>query len=168
MIETQRLILRPFAPQDEDAFIRGIADGELRRMYGFPAELSEEKSRRIFARFSTLPAYGLVRKADGALIGFLLDVAPELPENMLHALPEGGRTLAYATFPPYQRQGYMREALTVLMKDRFRANGVPYLHCGHFPGNEPSQRLLRALGFMAHGQHALGKATIIDEIRFPK
>ncbi len=99
MIETKRLVLRPLAPQDEEAFIRGIADEELRRMYGFPAELSEERARRIFARFSVLPAYGLVRKTDSALVGFLLDVAPELPEEMLRSLPEGGRTLAYATFP---------------------------------------------------------------------
>lgn len=169
MIETTRLMLRPLSPRDEDAFLVGISDDELRRLYRFPAELSEDTARRIFAHFSSLPtAYGLVRKADEALVGFLLDVPSELPEAMLRSLPEGGRTLAFATFPPYQRQGYMREALTVLMKDRFRANGVPYLHCGHFPGNEPSQRLLRALGFMVHGQHALGKATIIDEIRFPK
>lgn len=166
MIETQRLILRPFAPQDEDAFIRGIADGELRRMYGFPAELSEERSRRIFARFSTLPAYGLVRKADGALIGFLLDVAPELPEDMLHALPEGGRTLAYATFPPCQRQGYMREALTALIEGHFHSSSTPYIHCGHFPFNSPSEALLRSLGFTVYGQHALGTATVMDEIRF--
>ena len=168
-METERLIVRHLSPQDEAAFLSGIGDRELRRMYGLPLELSEERARQIFQRFSALPAaYGLIRKADDALIGFLLDVPSELPEVMLRSLPEDGRTLAFATFPPYQRQGYMREALTVLMKDRFRANGVPYLHCGHFPGNEPSQRLLRALGFMAHGQHALGKATIIDEIRFPK
>ena len=49
MIETKRLVLRPLAPQDEEAFLRGIAVDELRRMYGFPAELSEERGRRIFA-----------------------------------------------------------------------------------------------------------------------
>ncbi len=168
MIETKRLMLRPLSPRDEDAFLIGISDDELRRLYGFPAELSEDTARRIFAHFSSLPtAYGLVRKADEALVGFLLDVPSELPEAMLRSLPEGGRTLAYATFPPYQRQGYMREALTALMEDRFRANDTPYLHCGHFPCNAPSQCLLRALGFVAHGQHALGKAIIMDEIRFP-
>ena len=168
MIETTRLMLRPLSPRDEDAFLVGISDNELRRLYGFSAELSEDTARRIFARFSSLPtAYGLVRKADEALVGFLLDVPSELPEAMLCSLPEGGRTLAYATFPPYQRQGYMREALMALMEDRLRANDTPYLHCGHFPCNEPSQCLLRALGFVVHGQHALGKATIIDEIRFP-
>ena len=165
MIETKRLVLRPLAPQDEEAFIRGIADEELRRMYGFPAELSEERGRRIFARFSVLPAYGLVRKTDGALVGFLLDVAPELPEEMLRSLPEGGRTLAYATFPLYQRQGYMREALAALIEEHFHSKSTPYIHCGHFPFNEPSEKLLLSLGFTPYVEHALGKATIIDKIR---
>ena len=165
MIETKRLVLRPLAPQDEEAFIRGIADEELRRMYGFPAELSEERGRRIFARFSVLPAYGLVRKTDSALVGFLLDVTPELPEEMLRSLPEGGRTLAYATFPLYQRQGYMREALAALIEEHFHSKSTPYIHCGHFPFNEPSEKLLLSLGFTPYGQHALGKATIIDKIR---
>ena len=166
MIETERLILRPLSPQDEEAFIRGIADDELRRMYGFPAELSEDTARRIFAQFSKQPAFGLVRKTDGALVGFLLDVAPELPEEMLRSLPEGGRTLAYATFPLYQRQGYMREALAALIEEHFHSKSTPYIHCGHFPFNEPSEKLLLSLGVTHYGQHALGKATIIDKIRF--
>ena len=168
MIETQRLILRPLSPQDEKAFIRGIADDELRRMYGFPAELSKDTARRIFAHFSTIPAYGLVRKTDEALIGFLLDVAPELPEDMLHSLPEGGRTLAYATFPPYQRQGYMRETLTAMIEDRFHSGSATFIHCGHFPFNSPSEALLLSLGFKAWGQHALGSAIILDKILFSK
>lgn len=165
MIETKRLILRPLASQDEEAFIRGIADDELRRMYGFPAELSEERARRIFARFSVLSAYGLVRKTDSTLVGFLLDVAPELPEEMLRSLPEGGRTLAYATFPLYQWQGYMREALAALIEEHFHSKSTSFIHCGHFPFNEPSEKLLLSLGFTPYGEHALGKATIIDKIR---
>ena len=167
MIKTKRLVLHPFSPQDEDAFLAGIADDELRRMYGFPAELSEEKARRIFAQFSALPtAYGLVTKTDQSLVGFLLDVPTELPEAMQNSLPSGGRTLAYATFPTYQRQGYMREALAALIDDFSDAKAAPYLHCGHFPFNEPSEKLLHSLGFKPYGQHALGKAMIIDEIHF--
>ncbi len=162
MIETERLILRPFAPQDEVAFLRGIADDELRRMYGFPAELSKDTARRIFAHFSTIPAYGLARKTDEALIGFLLDVAPELPEEMLRALPEGGRTLAYATFPPYQRQGYMRETLSAWIESN--SHSLPYFHCGHFAFNKPSEKLLLSLGFKPYGEHVAGKTVIIDKI----
>ena len=163
-METERLIVRHLSPEDEAAFLSGIGDRELRRMYGLPLELSEERARQIFQRFSALPAaYGLVRKADDALIGFLLDVPSELPEDMQHALPVGGRTLAYATFPPYQRQGFMREALFFMIQ-RHAAN-APYLHCGHFPFNIPSERLLLSLGFQEYGQHALEKVTIIDKIR---
>ena len=163
-METERLIVRHLSPEDEAAFLSGIGDRELRRMYGLPLELSEERARQIFQRFSALPAaYGLIRKADDALIGFLLDVPSELPEDMQHALPVGGRTMAYATFPPYQRQGYMGEALLSMIQRH--AADAPYLHCGHFPFNIPSERLLLSLGFREYGQHASGKVTIIDKIR---
>ena len=135
-------------------------------MYGFPAELSRDTASRIFAQFSSLSiALSLVCKADGAFIGFLLDVPAELPRPMLQTLPEGGRTLAFATFPPYQRQGYMREAIAALMEQHGRAGDASYLHGGHFPFNRPSQRLLAGLGFMPYGQHSVGTRTVIDEIR---
>lgn len=166
MLETERLILRPFSPQDEREFIRGIQDRELRRMYGFPLELSKDTAHRIFAHFSELPtALSLVRNEDNALIGFLLDVSPELPEPMLRTLPEGGRTLAFATFAPYQRQGYMREAIQAVMEQHSSAGDASYLHGGHFPFNIPSQRLLAGLGFKPYGRHTVGSHAVIDAIR---
>ena len=167
MIETERLILRPLTPGDEEAFLSGVADMELRRLYGLPATLDEDTARRLFRQFSSLPAaYGLIRKADGILVGFLLDVPAELPEDMLRTLPQGGRTMAYAVFAPYQRQGYMREALHSLIEVYRQSRSVPYLHGGHFPFNEPSRSLLRSLGFAEHGQHGAGHAAIIDEVLF--
>ena len=166
VLVTKRLNLRPFSPQDEDAFIVGIEDDELRRMYGFPMEMSRETARRIFAHFSALStAFSLVRTADRAMVGFLLDVPSELPEPMLCALPACGRTLAFATFPTFQRQGYMQEAIQAVMEQHFIAKDTPYLHAGHFSFNEPSRRLLVALGFTPYGQHVLGKFSILDEIR---
>ena len=164
-LQTERLTLRLFSPPDEEAFIIGIGDRELRRMYGFPAELSEDTARRIFAHFSELStAMSLIRNGDKALVGFLLDVPAELPEHMLRTLPEGGRTLAFATFVPYQRRGYMREAIRAVLEQHSELKDVPYLHGGHFPFNEPSQRLLAGLGFKTYGQHSIGTHTIMDEI----
>ena len=166
ILHTERLTLRPFSALDEDAFILGIEDRELRRMYGFPLELSKDTARRIFAHFSELPtALSLIRKADGILIGFLLDVPAELPEPMLQTLPEGGRTLAFATFVPYQRQGYMHEAVQAVMEQHTKNRDAAYLHGGHFPFNEPSQRLLAGLGFKPYGRHTVGSHAVIDEIR---
>lgn len=165
ILQTERLTLRPFTPQDEVAFIVGIQDEELRRMYGFPAELSRDTARQIFKHFSNLStALGLIRNEDKGLIGFLLDVPAELSEPMLGTLTEGGRTLAFATFAPYQRQGYMREAIQAVMEQHRKTKEAPYLHCGHFPFNEPSQRLLAALGFTPYGQHTVGTLNILDKI----
>ena len=166
--ETKRLILRPLAAEDEADFLSGVADRELRRLYGFPEELAEDTARRIFTRFTSLSvAWGLVRKVDGCLVGFLLDVPPELPEDMLRALPESGRTLAFAAFRPYQRQGYMREALCALIDRHLQTGDAGFLHAGHFPCNEASCRLLRSLGFREYGRHRLGETVIVDEVWLP-
>lgn len=166
MLQTEHLTLCPFSSKDEDAFFVGIEDTELRRMYGLPEKLSRETAHRIFVQFSGLStALSMVRRRDETMIGFLLDIPAELPEPMLRTLPEGGRTLAFATFVPHRRQGYMREAIAALIEQHSRAGDTPYLHGGHFPFNRPSQRLLAGLGFMLYGQHSVGTCTVIDEIR---
>ncbi len=166
-MDTERLTLRRLSPEDEAAFLTGLEDAELRRLYGFPTELPRETALRIFQQFAALPAaWGIVRREDGALTGFLLDVDLELPEADRRALPEGGRTLAFATFRPYQRQGYMREALRAIIGRHLRAKDAPFLHAGHFPFNGPSRALLQALGFRPYGERRLGTALIVDEILF--
>ena len=165
--ETERLVIRPMRETDEGAFIRGISDPGLRAMYGFPAEMDEELSSRIFRRFCALrDAYTLEDRNTGDTVGFLLDVAPELPEEILAGLPGTGRTLAYAVFPEYQRKGYMREALREHIRRLTETTNTSYIHCGHFPENEPSEKLLRGLGFREYARHTAGNKEIVDEILF--
>ena len=137
-------------------------------MYGLPKDMPSGTASEIFEQFLALPAsYALERKADSAVTGFILDVPPELPEEFLRSLPEGGRTLAYATFPAYQRQGYMREALGAVIRSHFKARTAGFIHCGHFSRNIPSRCLLRSLGFSEYGRHAVRDETVIDEILLP-
>ena len=165
--ETDRLVIRPMRETDEGAFIRGISDPSLRAMYGFPAEMDEDISSRVFRRFCALrDAYTLEDRNTGDMIGFLLDVAPELPEEILAGLPGNGRTLAYAVFPEYQRKGCMREALQEHIRYLSETTDTAYIHCGHFPENEPSEKLLRSLGFREYARHTAGKKEIVDEILF--
>lgn len=164
-MESARLLIRPMEDGDESAFVRGIADRDLRAAYGFPVDMEEDVSVQIFRHFRGLDgALSLVGKESGEMIGFLLDLAPELPEETASSLPEKGRTLAYAVFPPYQRKGYMQEALETLVPELFQA--VEYIHCGHFEENEPSRNLLRKLGFRECARHTAGKKLIVDEILF--
>ena len=167
IIKTARLVIRPMADADEGTFIRGIGDRDLRVMYGFPAEMDESFPSRRFRQFRGLPgAFALEEKETGEMAGFLLDVAPELPEDISGKLPGNGRTLAYAVYPDYQRRGYMREALREYLRCVFETTDTAYIHCGHFPENLPSERLLRGLGFREFARHMAGKKEIVDEILF--
>ena len=164
-MESERLLIRRMEEADESAFTRGIADRALRAAYGFPAEADGEVSRKIFRRFRMLPgAYAMIEKTSDTMIGFLLDVEPELPAETAAGLPGKGRTLAYAVFPPYQRRGYMQEALEAYIPYLLWDTGAAYIHCGHFPENIPSRNLLRKLGFHEYTRHSRGGRIIIDEI----
>ncbi len=164
-MESTRLLIRRMEKVDEASFVSGIADRALRIAYGFPADMEDAVSAKIFERFSGLNnSYSLVEKKTGTMIGFLLEVEPELPENLRTGLPEKGRTLAYAVFPAYQRKGYMLEALQAVIPELFRKAEAEYIHCGHFEENVPSRELLRKLGFREYARHQSRDKLIIDEI----
>ncbi len=162
-MESARLLIRRMEKGDEAAFVSGIADRALRIAYGFPPDMEDQMSSKIFERFSGLESsYSLIEKGTGKMIGFLLEVDPELPEDLRKGLPGTGKTLAYAVFPPYQRMGYMLETLQALIPELFRK--AEYIHCGHFEENIPSWELLRKLGFREHARHQVRDRLIIDEI----
>ena len=164
-MESTRLLIRRMEKGDEASFVSGIADRALRIAYGFPADMDDAVSAKIFERFSGLNnSYSLVEKKTGTVIGFLLEVEPELPENLRTGLPEKGRTLAYAVFPTYQRKGYMLEVLQAVIPELFRKAEAEYIHCGHFEENVPSRELLRKLGFREYARHQSRDKLIIDEI----
>ena len=164
-MESARLLIRRMEKEDESSFVSGIADRALRVAYGFPADMEDTVSAKIFEKFSGLNnSYSLVEKKSRAVIGFLLEVEPELPEDIRAGLPGKGRTLAYAVFPPYQRKGYMLETLKAVIPKLFRKAGAEYVHCGHFEENVPSRELLRKLGFREYASHQNRDKLIIDEI----
>ena len=87
-MESARLLIRPMEDGDESAFVRGIADRDLRAAYGFPVDMEEDVSVQIFRHFRGLNrALSLVGKESGKMIGFLLDLAPELPEETASIIP---------------------------------------------------------------------------------
>ena len=166
-METERLLVRPIRKADESAFAEGTTDRVFRTAYGFPAEMDAEVTGKIFDRFCGMPDSGAItEKATGNMIGFILNVNPEMPEKILAGLPGKGRTLAYAVFPPYQRRGYMKETLETYIRELFRNKDTDYIHCGHFTDNEASRSLLQQLGFHEYARHTAEERVIIDEILF--
>ena len=92
--------------------------------------------------------YVLVFKETGKVIGNLTVGA--VPAD-LSSLPElegkNGRCLSFSISRHYQRKGLMQEAVTAVIDELFRAEGMDYIQCGHFDFNLPSRQLQKKLGF---------------------
>ena len=58
-----------------------------------------------------------------------------------------GASLSFSLSRRYQRQGLMKEALRAVIHELFQAEGLDYLHRGHFDFNLPSAKLQEKLGF---------------------
>lgn len=59
--------------------------------------------------------------------------------------------LGYCAFAPHQRQGLMTEGLRLAIKRVFGAMRLHRVEANIQPGNRPSKRLVRALGFRREG-----------------
>lgn len=86
----------------------------------------------------------ICRRADGAILG-----AVELSE-----IARGRFRSAYLGFhigAPYARQGYMREALALVLRYCFARLRLHRVEANVQPGNRASRALVRQLGFLREG-----------------
>ncbi len=146
ILETDRLILRPWADDDLAPFAALSADPEVMRYY--PSLHSSEQTAKNIARYIEMEQhYGLgkpavVRKSDGAFIGavgFLMCDEPSLP---FHGQFEIGWRLAKA----YWGQGYATEAATAMMDYAFHVKKLEEIIAFTIPINTPSRAVMERLG----------------------
>lgn len=71
----------------------------------------------------------------------------------LEPIAPGGAELGYTVFEPDRGRGYATEAAVALMDWALRAHGVTRFVLSISPGNVPSLRLARRLGFARVGSH---------------
>lgn len=141
-LETERLLLRGFCPQDLDAWASFMADPEVVRfLFGEPQSRSD--SWRMMAATLghwALRGYGMwavERKSDHAFIGRI---------GMLQ--PEGwpGLEIGWTLGRPYWGQGYATEAAAASMRFAFLTQPVERLISCIDPGNTASQAVATRLG----------------------
>jgi ribosomal-protein-alanine N-acetyltransferase len=84
------------------------------------------------------------RKSDGAIVG-VVNVSEIVRAAFQSAY------LGYYAFRPHAGQGYMTEGLALLLRHAFRSLGLHRLEANIQPGNDPSRKLVRRLGFRKEG-----------------
>ena len=143
MLETKRLILRPWVEQDAEYLYAYAKDPEVGPPAGWPPHTSVENSRQIILNvLSAKETYAVCLK-DGTPIG---SVGLHLKTDMTDR--EDECELGYWLGKPFWGQGIIPEASRELLRHAFEDMGMRAVWCGYYEGNEKSHRVQQKLGFV--------------------
>lgn len=152
-LETDRLLLSPFAPEDLDVLHRHLSDAQVMRYY--PSVLSREGSEMWLDRI--LRDYA--ESGFGMLAVRLKETAQFIGQAGIMRRIDGGGThhyLAYLLCREFWDFGYATEAARRLLEFGFEQMGLELIEALVRPENLPSVRVVQRLGMRAAGvtEHA--------------
>ena len=145
VIETERLVLRPWLSSDAAALYALARDPAVGPIAGWPPHKSVEDSSNVIRAVLSAPeTYAVVLRSSGELVGctgFNAGEAASMP------LAEDERELGYWIGKPHWGRGYATEAARALVERGFSVLGLSGIHAGYYDGNDRSGNVLEKLGF---------------------
>ena len=142
VLETERLILRPWEESDAEECYRYAKDDRVGPISGWPVHTDVENSRQIIRDVLRKPEiYAIVLKATGLPIGSI-----GLHRNDL-AASDDEMELGYWLGVPYWGRGIVPEAGREMLRHAFVDLNLQRVWCGYYDGNEKSRRVQEKLGF---------------------
>ena len=145
ILETERLILRPWCEEDAEDLYTYACDPEVGLPAGWPPHTSVEHSREIIRTiFSAPETYAVCCKEDRKPIGSIGLHRNDLAES------DDEYELGYWLGKPFWGQGLMTEAAQVLLQYAFDVLDVPAVWSGYYEENTKSRRVQEKLGFVHH------------------
>ena len=148
VIETERVILRPFKESDlvdffEYASVEGVGE-----MAGWCHHESMDKSKEILDRFiSEDKTFAITLKESGTVIGSIGVEKYGMEEKLSEFFELSGRELGFVLSKDYWGQGIMAEAVNGLIDQLFNKIGLDFLLCGYYDFNAQSKRVQQKCGF---------------------
>lgn len=150
LIDTPRLLLKGFSPEDMDAVFTRLSKAEIMELLGHQTETDYEKEadkqRQGYASYNRrFLLFLLIDKASGTVIGRcgLHNWNPD------HRRAEIGYVMTVETF---KQQGIMSEALSGILDYGFSVLELNRIEAIVAPENVPSLRLLEKNGFVLEGR----------------
>jgi len=162
MIETERLILRPWQEQDAEALYTYASDPEVGPPAGWPPHTSVENSREIIKNVLLKTETYAVCLKDGKPIGSIglhLNGSTDMTDR------DDECELGYWIGKPYWGQGLIPEASRALLRYAFEELGMRAVWCGYYDGNEKSRKVQTKLGFIYQHKTEGLEIRLMNEIR---
>lgn len=144
MLETKRLLLRPWCEQDAADLYEYAKDPDVGPPAGWPPHTSLENSKQIIRDILSAPETYAVCLKNGKAIGSI-GLMMKGATNMTDC--EDECELGYWIGKPFWGQGLIPEAARELLRYAFEELGMQAVWCGYYEGNEKSRRVQEKLGF---------------------
>ena len=148
VIETERLILRPFKQSDlydfnEYASVPGVGE-----MAGWKHHETIEKTQEILDMFiKEDKTFAIVFKKNNKVIGSLGVEKYGLEDKLTEFNGYYGREIGYVLSKDYWGKGIMPEAVRAVIDYLFNELNLDFLTCGYYDFNNQSKRVQEKCGF---------------------
>ena len=160
ILQTKRLILRPWSENDAEELYKYASDPEVGPPAGWPPHTSVENSREFIRTVLSAPeTYAVCLKENGKPIGSVGLHRNDLAEK------DDEYELGYWIGKPFWGQGLIPEASRELLRYAFEDLGMSRIWCGYYDGNEKSRRVQEKLGFVFHHTTEGLEVKLLNEIR---
>lgn len=160
ILQTKRLILRPWREDDAKDLYRYAKDPEVGPPAGWQPHTSVENSLEIIRTVLSAPQiYAVCLKDDGKPIGSVGFHRNDLAEQ------DDEYELGYWIGRPFWGHGLIPEASRELLRYAFEHLGMNRIWCGYYDGNLKSRRVQEKLGFTYHHTTEGIEVNQLGEIR---
>jgi len=151
VLESERLILRPFCGSDLDGLFEYASVPGVGEMAGWSHHKSIDETERILRSFIEKDkTFAITERATGKLIGSLGVEEYGLLDKLTEFDGYLGRELGYVLSRDFWGRGLMTEALRTVIDYLFFTVGLDFLLCGHYDKNERSKRVQEKCGFLPY------------------
>ena len=162
MIETERLILRPWHEDDAGALYKHASDPDIGPPAGWPPHTSVDNSREIIKSVLAVPeTYAVCLKDNTPIgsVGLKLNGGTDMTDR------DDECELGYWIGKAFWGQGLIPEASRALLQHAFECLSMRAVWCGYYEGNEKSKRVQEKLGFVYQYTTDGLEVTLVNEIR---
>mgnify|MGYP002520380441 FL=1 len=162
MLETKRLLLRPWRESDAQECFRYASDPDVGPIAGWPPHTCIENSRDIIRTVFSAPETYAVCLKDGSPIGSIglkLNGSTDMTDR------DDECELGYWIGKTFWGQGMIPEASRALLRHAFENLGMRAVWCGYYEGNEKSKRVQEKLGFVYQYTTDGLEVSLVNEIR---
>ena len=145
ILETKRLILRPWEEADAEYLLKYASDERIGPAAGWPPHKTIDDSLKAIRTVLSAPeTYAVIPKDTGHPVG---SIGLSFGRSSNIGLPPKEAEIGYWIAVPFWGQGLIPEAMREIIRRAFMDLKAKNLWCGYFEGNDKSKRVQEKCGF---------------------